>query len=212
MAIATSGAVLAAVAIHRLLRAAVMTDQPMPAAMHAIAGYAGALEVWTYAGVREDDPADVIPHEDRRDLRGADLTAAHRVLSHRVRDALATRLRRAGVPRGAIALAVVGLLVNLICAWWLKDGHHHHHEHAHHAHAPAPVAPTAPAKPAGADKARVRIQLSPGVEPSSEMDARFTDAIAAYTGNHVEITCERYESFVSGMSLDYERKFPYLKK
>jgi cation diffusion facilitator family transporter len=32
----------------------------------------------------------------------------------------------------AIALAVVGLLVNLICAWWLKDGHHHHHEHDHH--------------------------------------------------------------------------------
>lgn len=35
----------------------------------------------------------------------------------------------------AIALAVVGLLVNLICAWWLKDGHHHHgHDHHHHPH------------------------------------------------------------------------------
>jgi len=37
----------------------------------------------------------------------------------------------------AITLAIVGLLVNLICAWWLKDGHHHHHEHDHddsHAH------------------------------------------------------------------------------
>lgn len=39
----------------------------------------------------------------------------------------------------AITLAIVGLLVNLICAWWLKDGHHHdehdvHHgdEHTHH--------------------------------------------------------------------------------
>jgi len=32
----------------------------------------------------------------------------------------------------AIILAGVGLLVNLICAWWLKDGHHHHHEHDHH--------------------------------------------------------------------------------
>lgn len=31
----------------------------------------------------------------------------------------------------AITLAIVGLLVNLICAWWLKDGHHHH-EHDHH--------------------------------------------------------------------------------
>ena len=34
----------------------------------------------------------------------------------------------------AIILAGVGLLVNLICAWWLKDGHHHHHGHEHHEH------------------------------------------------------------------------------
>lgn len=38
----------------------------------------------------------------------------------------------------AIAIAVVGLLVNLASAWLLKDGDHHHHEHdhhhAHHAH------------------------------------------------------------------------------
>lgn len=38
----------------------------------------------------------------------------------------------------AIVLAIVGLLVNLICAWWLKDGHHHEHDHedahAHHHH------------------------------------------------------------------------------
>lgn len=32
----------------------------------------------------------------------------------------------------AITLAIVGLLVNLICAWWLKDGHHHDDPHAHH--------------------------------------------------------------------------------
>lgn len=32
----------------------------------------------------------------------------------------------------AIILAGIGLLVNLICAWWLKDGHHHHHGHDHH--------------------------------------------------------------------------------
>lgn len=30
----------------------------------------------------------------------------------------------------AIAIAVVGLIVNLICAWWLR-GHHHGHDHAH---------------------------------------------------------------------------------
>lgn len=37
----------------------------------------------------------------------------------------------------AIAIAVVGLAVNLLCAWWLRDQHHHHghdHGHDHHAH------------------------------------------------------------------------------
>jgi cation diffusion facilitator family transporter len=31
-------------------------------------------------------------------------------------------------------VAVIGLLVNLVCAWWLRDGdshHHHHHDHCH---------------------------------------------------------------------------------
>ena len=33
----------------------------------------------------------------------------------------------------AIAIALVGLLVNLACAWLLKDNHgHHHHGHGHH--------------------------------------------------------------------------------
>ncbi|MDV7212826.1 CDF family Co(II)/Ni(II) efflux transporter DmeF [Azotobacter beijerinckii] len=32
----------------------------------------------------------------------------------------------------AIAIAGVGLLVNLACAWLLKDGHAHHHDHDHH--------------------------------------------------------------------------------
>ena len=31
----------------------------------------------------------------------------------------------------AIAIAIAGLLVNLVSAWLLRDGHHHHHEHAH---------------------------------------------------------------------------------
>lgn len=31
----------------------------------------------------------------------------------------------------AIAIGAVGLLVNLACAWLLKDGHHHHHDDAH---------------------------------------------------------------------------------
>lgn len=34
----------------------------------------------------------------------------------------------------AIAIAVVGLLVNIACAWLLKDGHAHHNEHGSHGH------------------------------------------------------------------------------
>lgn len=30
----------------------------------------------------------------------------------------------------AIAIAIVGLAVNLLCAWWLRD--HHDHDHGHH--------------------------------------------------------------------------------
>jgi cation diffusion facilitator family transporter len=42
----------------------------------------------------------------------------------------------------AIVIAVVGLVVNLVCAWWLRDTHSHDHDHEHdhqhehdHAHA-----------------------------------------------------------------------------
>ena len=35
----------------------------------------------------------------------------------------------------AITIAIVGLLVNLVSAWLLKDGHHHDHAHDHHDHA-----------------------------------------------------------------------------
>ena len=34
----------------------------------------------------------------------------------------------------AIAIAALGLVVNLVCAWLLKDGHGHHHHHAGHDH------------------------------------------------------------------------------
>lgn len=36
----------------------------------------------------------------------------------------------------AIIIAIVGLLVNLACAWLLKVGHGHDHHHEHHDHAP----------------------------------------------------------------------------
>ena len=34
----------------------------------------------------------------------------------------------------AIAIAIVGLAVNLICAWWLRDHHDHHDDHHHGGH------------------------------------------------------------------------------
>jgi cation diffusion facilitator family transporter len=40
--------------------------------------------------------------------------------------------------RQAIAIAVVGLAVNLVCAWWLRD-HHAHHGHDHHPHGDDPA-------------------------------------------------------------------------
>lgn len=34
----------------------------------------------------------------------------------------------------AIAVAIVGLIINLVCAWLLGDHHHHDHHHDHHGH------------------------------------------------------------------------------
>ncbi|MBS7457292.1 CDF family Co(II)/Ni(II) efflux transporter DmeF [Coralloluteibacterium stylophorae] len=34
----------------------------------------------------------------------------------------------------AMAIAALGLVVNLVCAWLLRGGHHHHHHHHGHAH------------------------------------------------------------------------------
>lgn len=34
----------------------------------------------------------------------------------------------------AIPIAILGLIINLICAWLLHDGHHHHHHHHDHDH------------------------------------------------------------------------------
>ncbi|QOW47776.1 MULTISPECIES: CDF family Co(II)/Ni(II) efflux transporter DmeF [Acinetobacter] len=34
----------------------------------------------------------------------------------------------------AIVIAILGLGINLMCAWLLHDDHHHHHHHHHHPH------------------------------------------------------------------------------
>lgn len=34
----------------------------------------------------------------------------------------------------AISIAIVGLIVNFICAWLLRENGHHHHHHHHHSH------------------------------------------------------------------------------
>ncbi len=62
-----------------------------------------------------------------------------------------------------------------------------------------------------ASAARIRIQLAPGVAPDPGLAPRFAEAIARYVQAPLLIRCEAYEDFGSGMTLDYERKFPYLK-
>jgi phenylacetate-coenzyme A ligase PaaK-like adenylate-forming protein len=62
----------------------------------------------------------------------------------------------------------------------------------------------------GSEHARIRIQLSPGVSADAKIDERFSSAIARYVQAPVAVACEQYQSFASGMTLDYERKFDYL--
>ncbi len=62
----------------------------------------------------------------------------------------------------------------------------------------------------GEGSATVRIQLSPGIHPSAEVDDRFNDAIRRYVRAPIIVRTEAYETFGSGMTLDFERKFDYL--
>ncbi|MBC7366171.1 MAG: hypothetical protein H7343_05050 [Undibacterium sp.] len=64
----------------------------------------------------------------------------------------------------------------------------------------------------GAVSAHARIQLAPGVKPSSQMDERFLEAIRHYVRQPLEVFCLNYATFRSGMTLDYERKFQYLER
>lgn len=62
----------------------------------------------------------------------------------------------------------------------------------------------------GPSSVLVRIQLSPGVNPTAEIEEGLRTAIARYVEAPIQVICEPYESFGSGMTLDYERKFAYL--
>lgn len=64
----------------------------------------------------------------------------------------------------------------------------------------------------GAPQVRIRIQLSPGVSRTEETENGFHAAISHYVAAPIAVVCEPYENFVSGMSLDYERKFSYLSR
>ena len=62
----------------------------------------------------------------------------------------------------------------------------------------------------GSQRARIRIQLSAGISTSPEIERQFQTAISLYVRQPFEVVCETYETFGSGMTLDYERKFQYL--
>ncbi len=63
----------------------------------------------------------------------------------------------------------------------------------------------------GEPRARCRVQLAPGVAPDDSLNQRFAQAMARYVSAPVDILCERYENFVNGMTVDYERKFAYIE-
>jgi phenylacetate-CoA ligase len=64
----------------------------------------------------------------------------------------------------------------------------------------------------GPERVRVRLQLSPGVAPSAELEQRFESGIRLYVDAPFTVSCERYETFGSNMAVDYERKFQYLER
>lgn len=64
----------------------------------------------------------------------------------------------------------------------------------------------------GKKQGLLRIQLSPGVAPEKHLPEKFSSAISPYVRAPLEVTCEKYETFTDGMTLDYERKFAYIDK
>lgn len=85
-------------------------------------------------------------------------------------------------------------------------------EGIYHDHSLAPLTTANFRLVSGATHVRVRIQLSRGISRTVEIEKGFRAAIAHYVAAPIEVVCEPYETFVSGMSLDYERKFSYLAR
>jgi phenylacetate-CoA ligase len=61
-----------------------------------------------------------------------------------------------------------------------------------------------------ADGARLRVQLSPGVEPTDALTAEVDECVRGYVPADMAVSCEAYLAFGDGLALDYERKFAYL--
>jgi len=64
----------------------------------------------------------------------------------------------------------------------------------------------------GVQRGRLRIQLSPDVADEPALADRFAQTISRYVPAPLEVKCQTYESFGSGMALDYERKFAYIEE
>jgi len=64
----------------------------------------------------------------------------------------------------------------------------------------------------GEQRGRLRIQLAQGVCPQGRLNDAFASAVGRYVAAPLEVSCEAYETFGSGMGLDYERKFAYLEE
>lgn len=62
----------------------------------------------------------------------------------------------------------------------------------------------------GPKAARVRVQLARGAAEQGDLAGRFRRAMARYTAAPLEVLCQSYLAFGSGLALDYERKFDYL--
>ena len=131
----------------------------------------------------------------------------------RLRPALRTRLEAAGVPWQALESLPMVMIQGRgehavsgeapVYPEAVKEGIYHDPELAEMITANFRLV-------SGPDHVLIRLQLSPGIRPDKGISHRFEAAIARYVPHPLEVSCEAYEDFRSGMTLDYERKFQYL--